>query len=95
MAIPDLEVPPVPIYGPTPPPAPDYMGSTFPHICRFWRIVHEVSIVYQNDGQQSWGYRGSLSFAEFKFRELLAWSNSLPPQLLPAHDHPHHVQVLQ
>lgn len=74
---------------------PRYMGSTFPHICRFWDIVHEVSVVYQADGRASWGSKSSLAFAEFKFRELLTWSNSLPPRLTAGNNHPHHVQVLQ
>ena len=71
------------------------MGETFPHICRFWSILHEVSLLYCGDGKLPWGASGSLLFAEFKFRELLAWSNNLPSRLSQAHHNPHHVQVLQ
>ncbi|KJZ69239.1 hypothetical protein HIM_11362 [Hirsutella minnesotensis 3608] len=71
-----------------------YMGHTFPYVCRFWSILSEVSEVYSGDGQLPWGSSGSLSFAEFKFRELLAWSNSMPSRLSENHHNPHHVQIL-
>lgn len=73
----------------------DYMGETFPHICRLWYILHEVSLLYYGDGKLPWGSAGSLAFAEFKFRELLAWSNNLPSRLTQSQRNPHHVQVLQ
>lgn len=72
-----------------------YMGNTFPYICHFWHIVHEVSVIYYSDGQTPWGSDGTLAFAEFKFRELLAWSNRLPSKLAQGQDHLHHVQILQ
>jgi hypothetical protein len=77
------------------PPSINYMGSTFPHICRFWCIVHEVSLAYESDTMQPWGSKSSLAFAEFKFRELLAWSNNLPPSHSQGRDHPHQVVILQ
>jgi hypothetical protein len=78
------------------PSLPVYMGDTFPYLCRFWTIVREVSWVYHAAGNLPWGSRGSLAFAEFKFRELLAWSNTLPPQLSAnQHNQHHHVQVMQ
>ncbi|EXU95357.1 Zn(2)-Cys(6) zinc finger domain protein [Metarhizium robertsii] len=77
------------------PSLPVYMGDTFPYLCRFWTIVREVSWVYHAKGKLPWGSRGSLEFAEFKFRELLAWSNTLPPQLSAnQHSQHHHVQVM-
>ena len=95
IAIPECGVPSELEAGQPRPPSLDYMGSTFPHICRFWSIVYEVGLVYQGDGQQPWGSDGTLAFAEFKFRELLAWSNTLPARLAQGQDHPHHVLVLQ
>lgn len=76
-------------------PSSEYMGATFPQVCRFWTILHEASIVYSGDAAASWGSRATLSFAEYKFRELLAWCNKLPSRLTPGHDRIHHVQVLQ
>lgn len=74
----------------------EYMGDTFPRLCQFWTIMREVHLVYQGEsGTQPWGKGASLSFAEFKFRELMAWSNSLPPHLLSELKNPHHVHVLQ
>lgn len=52
--------------------------------------------MYQaEDGSESWGASAPLVFAEFKFRELLAWSNNLPPDLLSDARNPHHVHVMQ
>ncbi|KJZ68375.1 hypothetical protein HIM_12235 [Hirsutella minnesotensis 3608] len=73
---------------------PWYMGQTFSHLCRFWRIMHEVCLVYYSDGEPTWGSLGHLPFAEFKYRELLAWSNSLPEEFTQKDDSPHHVQIL-
>ena len=72
-----------------------YMGYTFPYLCRFWKIVHEVTMLYQEEDKLPWGSRSSLSFAEFKFRELLAWSKTLPHQLDSQHANAHHVQIMQ
>ena len=76
-------------------PALRYMGDTFPHICRFWCIVHEVSLAYCVDDKLPLDFSSGLAFAEFKFRELLAWSNNLPSHLSQGHQNPHHVQILQ
>ena len=74
----------------------DYMGQTFHHLCRFWSIVHEVSLEYHGSGQPPWASGATLRFAEFKFRELLAWSNSLPTTLSSEHSNrPHHVKIMQ
>lgn len=58
--------------------------------------MREVNLVYQGaNGTHQWGEGVSLSFAEFKFRELMAWSNNLPPHLQSEQTNPHHVHVLQ
>ena len=71
------------------------MGRTFPHICSFWRIMHEVVITYYGTETRPLGLHVSISFAEFKFRELLAWSNNLPSALKQDENNPHHVLILQ
>ncbi|RFU80368.1 n-terminal fungal transcription regulatory domain-containing [Trichoderma arundinaceum] len=71
-----------------------YMGGVFPYLCRFWGIMYEVNLAY-DDEQSPLRSHGTLRFAEYKFRELLAWSNSLPTHLLRAEKNPHYVQVLQ
>lgn len=53
-------------------PISDPEDQAFAHACRFWRVVHEA-------GRAGGG--GALASAEFKFRELLAWSNGLPARL--------------
>ncbi|KAF3060868.1 hypothetical protein CFAM422_010936 [Trichoderma lentiforme] len=70
-----------------------YMGGVFPYICKFWSIMYEVSLTY-GDTQSPLSGLGTLHFAEYKFRELLAWSNTLPSYLLRANQNPHYVQVL-
>lgn len=58
--------------------------------------MREVTLFYQaEDTKHPWGEGASLPFAEFKFRELMAWSNNLPPHLLSNKSNPHHVHVLQ
>ncbi|KJZ68893.1 hypothetical protein HIM_11715 [Hirsutella minnesotensis 3608] len=75
-------------------PSPSFMGNTFTYACLLWDIVREVSWVYHAKGDLPWGSRSSLAFAEFKFRELLAWSNGLPSQMESKETNPHHVHVL-
>ncbi|QUC22753.1 uncharacterized protein UV8b_06994 [Ustilaginoidea virens] len=76
---------------------PAYMGDTFPYLCWFWTIASETSRLYDGDDGQlppTWGPDRALAFAEFKYRELLAWTNSLPLQLMSNHHTQHHVQVM-
>ncbi|KAK4082759.1 uncharacterized protein Triagg1_1649 [Trichoderma aggressivum f. europaeum] len=70
-----------------------YMGGVFPYLCKFWSIMYQVSSTY-DDTQSPLSGLGTLHFAEFKFRELLAWSNTLPSHLLRVNQNPHYVQVL-
>ncbi|KAL6805193.1 N-terminal fungal transcription regulatory domain-containing protein [Trichoderma sp. SZMC 28012] len=70
-----------------------YMGGVFPYICKFWSIMYEVSLTY-NDTQSPLSGLRTLHFAEYKFRELLGWSNTLPSYLLRVNQNPHYVQVL-
>lgn len=76
-------------------PMPNYMGRTFPHLCNFWRILHEVVMEYYGNGKKPLGAHVDATFAEFKFRELLAWSNTLPSALKQDGTNPHHVLILQ
>ncbi|KAL7809059.1 N-terminal fungal transcription regulatory domain-containing protein [Trichoderma gracile] len=74
-------------------PDPPYMGGVFPYICQFWSILHELALLYRHRGPLK-GDRRTLCFAEFKFRELLAWSNRLPRRLCRNDQSPHYVQIL-
>lgn len=85
--------PRVGIPAPSSMPSSKYMGAMFPQICRFWVILHEITMVYGENGRAAWGSGATLSFAEFKFRELLTWSNTLPSRLTRHVDHSHHVQM--
>ncbi|KAF4440587.1 Nitrogen assimilation transcription factor nit-4 [Fusarium acutatum] len=73
-----------------------YMGDTFPIICRFWRIMHEVTLKYYRDQpfpRKSLSSHIALAFAEYKYRELIAWAETLPPSMVRSEQSPHHVLV--
>ncbi|KAM0556847.1 hypothetical protein ACHAPJ_005519 [Fusarium lateritium] len=75
-----------------------YMGDTFPVLCRFWRIIHEVTLKYYRDQpfpREGLSSHVTLSFAEYKYRELIAWAETLPPSMVRSEHSPHHVLVFQ
>ncbi|KAM0531676.1 hypothetical protein ACHAPH_007885 [Verticillium nonalfalfae] len=75
---------------------PIYMGETFTALCRFWRILHGVSMVYYNRNTSTPAHiceHVSIEFAERKYRELLAWIETLPSSFAQAEDSPHHVMT--
>ncbi|KAM0277777.1 hypothetical protein ACHAQH_005570 [Verticillium albo-atrum] len=75
---------------------PLYMGETFTALCRFWHILHGVSMVYYNRSSSTPAHISqhvSIEFAERKYRELLAWIETLPPSFSQAEDSPHHVMT--
>ncbi|KAH7265046.1 uncharacterized protein BKA55DRAFT_660600 [Fusarium redolens] len=75
-----------------------YMGDTFPILCRFWRIMHEVTLKYYRDQpfpRESLSSHIALAFAEYKYRELIAWAETLPPSMVRSKQSPHHVLVFQ
>lgn len=67
----------------------------FQALCQFWQIMHEVAVAYYGNSLTKISERVPLSFAEYKFRELLAWANGLPIQLARSVDNPHYVVVFQ
>lgn len=74
-----------------------YMGETFPALCRFWRIMHGVTSEYYKNvsARLPPSHHVSLEFAEHKYRELLAWAETLPPPLVQSTESPHHVIIFQ
>jgi hypothetical protein len=74
------------------------MGDTFPVLCRFWRIIHEVTLRYYRDQPHPRARLSdhvSLAFAEYKYRELIAWAETLPPSMMRSEQSPHHVLTFQ
>jgi hypothetical protein len=55
--------------------------------------MHGVSLKYFST--QFLREHRDVEFAEFKYRELIAWAENLPPPLLRAEDNPHHVVIFQ
>ncbi|ORY64515.1 uncharacterized protein BCR38DRAFT_435341 [Pseudomassariella vexata] len=73
---------------------PRYMGKTFPALCEFWQILQGVTMRYYQGTNSPVPAHSDLEYAEFKFRELLAWAENLPSELQRAEDNPHHVVIL-
>lgn len=69
------------------------MGRTLPALCHFWRILHDVAAQSSSRG----AHNGLPSFqtAEFKFREVLAFVDGLPPELARGPGNAHHVVIFQ
>ncbi|KAH6705685.1 hypothetical protein EV126DRAFT_173285 [Verticillium dahliae] len=73
-----------------------YMGETFAYLCKFWQILHGVTIVYHKRNQEPFrpvNEHVSVEFAERKYRELLALADTLPSSLIHSGDSPHHVLI--
>ncbi|KAH6705809.1 hypothetical protein EV126DRAFT_439876 [Verticillium dahliae] len=73
-----------------------YMGETFAYLCKFWQILHGVTIVYHKRNQEPFrpvNEHVSVDFAERKYRELLALADTLPSSLIHSGDSPHHVLI--
>jgi hypothetical protein len=51
-------------------------GDTVVALCHFWRIMNDVTTVYYNREGQSERQPLTLQYAEFKFRELLTWTDN-------------------
>ena len=76
-------------------PSVSHTGDTFVALCHFWRIMYDVAAVYYSANGQSERQPLTLQFAEFKFRELLAWTDELPLTLARSGSNPHYVVILQ
>ncbi|KJZ80085.1 hypothetical protein HIM_00799 [Hirsutella minnesotensis 3608] len=70
---------------------PKYMGPTFPVLCRLWTIAQEVAVVYVKHDDGSIHDRVPLSFAEAKYRKLLAWMDTIDADMLREDDVAAHV----
>ncbi|KAI8627221.1 hypothetical protein F5Y19DRAFT_477790 [Xylariaceae sp. FL1651] len=75
-------------------PLPWYMGDIFSALCKFWEIIHGLILTWQSDQKHPLQNQSELDFAEFKYRELLAWAENLPSSLVRSEDNPHHVVIL-
>lgn len=73
---------------------PSYMGRTLPALCHFWSILHDVAAWYSSKGAAT-NQLPSFQTAEFKFREVLAFIDNLPPELARSPGNAHHVMIFQ
>lgn len=78
----------------TTPALPWFMGYTFTALCPFWQILHGLCLSYYKNRESSLQEHTTLDFAELKYRELLDWSKTLPPDTVLRDDSPHHVVIL-
>ncbi|KAI0098541.1 hypothetical protein GGR51DRAFT_552531 [Nemania sp. FL0031] len=68
------------------------LGITFPALCKFWQISHGARWVHL-PGPPDPDPLFRLSLLEHKYRQLLAWVETLPSYLLRAEESPHHTIV--
>ncbi|KAI0391177.1 hypothetical protein F5Y17DRAFT_468381 [Xylariaceae sp. FL0594] len=68
------------------------LGSIFPALCNLWRIVHRARWIYYNVEKSPPAFLRN-SQVEFAFRELIAWAEALPPDLIRKDRGPHYVTV--
>jgi hypothetical protein len=70
---------------------PDYMGHTFPTLCRFWIILQRVNMIIDIKGAAS----VPLATAETEYQQLLAWARTIHPDMLRGDRNPSHVFFFQ
>lgn len=76
-------------------PLPSYMGETFPVLSQFWVIVQEIEIIYNLKDSRPLVERVPPAFAESKYQKLLAWADTLSPDMELGEHSFSHVFVLQ
>lgn len=67
----------------------------FPILCKFWCILNGVAVAYYSNAPGEIRDRVAFEFAEFKFRELLAWADRLPSSLARTEQTSHLVVTIQ
>ncbi|KAF5024181.1 hypothetical protein F66182_3745 [Fusarium sp. NRRL 66182] len=62
---------------------PDYAGKTFQTLCELWTIMQEVVAVYfpERGDEDAASIRIPLAFVQGKYQKLLAFTDSLPPEM--------------
>jgi hypothetical protein len=70
------------------------LGSIFPALCSFWRVVHRVRWIYYSVHESPPVYLRT-TLVEHGYRELIAWAETLPSSLLRREQSPHYVIVFQ
>lgn len=75
--------------------AQNLVGGAFSALCDFWSIVHSAIGLYYPGSRDIPHERPRLEFAEYKFREIIAWAETLPASLIRDSRSTHHVVVFQ
>jgi hypothetical protein len=70
------------------------LGRVFPALCNLWRIVHKARWIYYSVDESPPAFLRA-SLVELAYRELIAWAEALPPDLLRKDQAPHYVTVFQ
>jgi hypothetical protein len=78
-----------------PHPLPTYMGHTFQTLSKLWVIIQEIHTLYILTDNTSLENRVPLSFAESKYQSLLAWSDTLLPNMINDENSSVHVLFFQ
>lgn len=86
-----------PNHGPWPPlpELPSFMGKTLPTLCKLSTIVQEAAAVYIDRKNNSIRSNISLAFAESKYQQLLAWTDTFAGDMACGLLSPTHVLIFQ
>ncbi|KAI1812280.1 hypothetical protein GGS20DRAFT_558587 [Poronia punctata] len=68
------------------------LGKIFPAVCNLWRILHRARWIYYVVEESPPGFLRT-SLVECAYRELIAWAEALPPDLIRREGNPHYVTV--
>jgi hypothetical protein len=71
------------------------MGHTFQTLSKLWVIIQEIHTIYILTDNTSLRNRVPLSFAESKYQSLLAWSDTLLPDMINDKNSSIHVLFFQ
>jgi hypothetical protein len=79
-----------------PHPLPPYMGRTFPRMCVFWSIVHDIVWkYYDGEDRVAPASRAHFEFAQAEYQRLLEWADDLPLELARGNENTHNVVIAQ
>lgn len=75
-------------------PLPEYMGKTFPALCKLWTIANEfLWSHYDHDDTIAPMTRAILERAHATYRQLLEWADNLPLDMARSDDNRHHTVI--
>ncbi|KAH9909706.1 hypothetical protein F4778DRAFT_775620 [Xylariomycetidae sp. FL2044] len=69
------------------------LGTSFPEVCRFWKIIHEARWLFYAEDSPPENFKTVL--VEYRFRQLIAWADRIPLVVTRREGCAHHTVVFQ